>query len=95
MLNSSMKISEPENGEHGAFNGMKLGQCGQIIMEEIDEPCDCSGLSLSLSLHHPLVQISSGSSTSGISEEQSRHNLSEHSSSKCDVNLDLSIALCH
>ncbi|PWA67787.1 Homeodomain-like protein [Artemisia annua] len=86
-----LKISEPENG----FNRMKLGQCGQIIKEEIDEPCDSSGLSLSLSLHHPLVQISNGSSTSGISEEQSGHNLSEHSSSKCDVNLDLSIALCH
>ncbi|GJW52916.1 putative Myb family transcription factor [Tanacetum coccineum] len=90
-----LKISEPENGEHGAINGMELGKCRQIIKEEIDERCDCSGLSLSLALHNLSVQISNGSSTSGISEEHSRHNPSEHSSSKCDVNLDLSIALCH
>nr|XP_043627057.1 myb family transcription factor MPH1-like [Erigeron canadensis] len=88
----NLKISTPERG---SLTGIKLEKLGHI-KEEVDEASGC-GLALSLSLHHPLVQMSNGcSSTSEISEEaHSRLNLSDHSSDKCSVNLDLSIALCH
>ncbi|KVH97503.1 Homeodomain-like protein [Cynara cardunculus var. scolymus] len=84
-------ISKLENG--GWFDGMELEK-PRNIEEDVDERA--GGLSLSLSLHQPLVQRSSnGSSMSEISETQSRHNSIDHSSNKCSVNLDLSIGLCY
>ncbi|XP_024989105.1 putative Myb family transcription factor At1g14600 [Cynara cardunculus var. scolymus] len=86
-----LKISKLENG--GWFDGMELEK-PRNIEEDVDERA--GGLSLSLSLHQPLVQRSSnGSSMSEISETQSRHNSIDHSSNKCSVNLDLSIGLCY
>ncbi|KAI3671842.1 hypothetical protein L1987_87039 [Smallanthus sonchifolius] len=87
-----LQISKPENGEHESFNEVGLEKAG-YIQEKAGETGGC-GLSLSLSLHHPLAQINSSSSTSEISERHSTHKRSDHSSSKCSVNLDLSIALC-
>ncbi|KAK1425506.1 hypothetical protein QVD17_20858 [Tagetes erecta] len=78
-----LQISKPENDE----------QSGHVDQEKVDEAGGC-GLSLSLSLHHPIAQMSNASSTSEISETYLRHNQSDQSSSKCSVNLDLSIALC-
>ncbi|KAL7607628.1 putative Myb family transcription factor At1g14600 [Lactuca sativa] len=86
-----LKNSKLEIAEHGMLSGMKLEKARNI--QEVDQPDDC-GLSLSLSLQHPLVQMSNGSLSSEISETHSRQNTSDHSSNKCSVNLDLSIALC-
>ncbi|KAI3719913.1 hypothetical protein L6452_20819 [Arctium lappa] len=88
-----LKVSKLENGEKVGFDWMEIEK-PRHIEEDVDhEPA--GGLSLSLSLHHPSVQRSNGSSMSEISETLSRHNLSDHSSNKCSVNLDLSIALCY
>ncbi|KAL4586494.1 hypothetical protein LXL04_011130 [Taraxacum kok-saghyz] len=80
------KNSKLENGEHGINLEIPRN------IQESDEAGDY-GLSLSLSLQHPLVQRSNGSSE--ISETHSRQNISDLSSKKCNVNLELSIALCH
>ncbi|KAI3497960.1 hypothetical protein L2E82_13976 [Cichorium intybus] len=86
-----LKNSKLENAEHGLPNGMKHEKPKNT--QEVDQPGGCE-LSLSLSLHRPLAQGSNGSLSSEITETHSRHNLSDHSSNKCSVNLDLSIALC-
>ncbi|KAI3796257.1 hypothetical protein L1987_38924 [Smallanthus sonchifolius] len=91
-VKSHLQISKPEKGEHESFNEVGLEKAGHI-QEKAGETGGC-GLSLSLSLHHPLAQMNSSSSTSEISETHSRHHQSDHSSNKCSVNLDLSIALC-
>ncbi|KAK9051175.1 hypothetical protein SSX86_027801 [Deinandra increscens subsp. villosa] len=86
-----LQISNPENGEHGWSNEVEYEK--SRVQEKADEAGDC-GLSLSLSLQHPLPQMSNSSLTSELSETQSRHNQSDQSSNKCSINLDLSIALC-
>ncbi|KAJ0683199.1 putative transcription factor MYB-HB-like family [Helianthus annuus] len=87
-----LQISQPENGEHESFNRVEYEKSGDI-QEKVDGAGEC-GLSLSLSLHHPMTQTCNSSLTSEISETHSTHNQSDHSSNKRSVNLDLSIALC-
>ncbi|XP_071735738.1 uncharacterized protein [Rutidosis leptorrhynchoides] len=73
---------KPENIEHGLLSPeIKVEKSEHHIQEYTDEVAGACELSLSLSLHHPSVQMSIGSSTSEISEAQSsRHNLSDNSS---------------
>lgn len=92
LFNLFTQITQPENDEHGWINELEYEKSGHV-QEKVDEVGDC-GLSLSLSLHHPIAQMSNTSSTSETSETYSRNNQSDQSSSKCSVNLDLSIALC-
>ncbi|KAD4982970.1 hypothetical protein E3N88_19641 [Mikania micrantha] len=85
-----LQVSKPKNGEHELFNKME-SEKSEHVQDTVDE---AGGLSLSLSLQRPFVDISNSSSNSEISDTHSMCNQSDQSSNKCSVNLDLSIALC-